>query len=67
MANMEGGRPGCIVCKKPSEEVPLISFHFKGAELGICPQHLPILIHDPGKLVGLLPGAEELKPANHHD
>lgn len=57
----------CLVCKRPSEEVPLISFQFKGTDLRICPQHLPILIHDPGKLAGLLPGAEGLEPADHHD
>lgn len=57
----------CLVCGKPSDEVPLISFEFKGTSLWICPQHLPILIHDPAKLSGLLPGAEGLKPASHHD
>lgn len=57
----------CLVCKKPSDEVPLISFEYKDTGLWICPQHLPVLIHDPGKLAGLLPGAENLKPADHHD
>ena len=57
----------CLVCKQPSEEVPLINFRFKGAELWICPQHLPVLIHNPAALVGVLPGAEGLNPAKHHD
>lgn len=57
----------CLVCKKPSDEVPLISFEYKDTGLWICPQHLPVLIHEPGKLAGLLPGAENLKPADHHD
>jgi hypothetical protein len=62
-------RPGavCLVCEKASEEVPLISFRFKGSDLWICPQHLPVLIHDPTKLAGRLPGAENLAPADHHD
>jgi hypothetical protein len=58
---------GCLVCKRSSEEVPLVSFRFKSTDLWICPQHLPVLIHDPGQLVGVLPGAEDLSPAEHHD
>jgi hypothetical protein len=26
-----------------------------------------VLIHDPQRLVGTLPGAEHLEPADHHD
>ena len=40
---------------------------FQGNTYWICPQHLPILIHDPARLVGILPGAENLRPADHHD
>jgi hypothetical protein len=67
---MKGGTAapaGCLVCSKPSAEVPLIAFQYKGSHLWICPQHLPVLIHDPSKLAGLLPGAETLRPADHHD
>jgi hypothetical protein len=35
--------------------------------LWICPQHLPLLIHNPQQLAGKLAGAENLKPADHHD
>ena len=56
-----------MVCRKSSEEIPLISFQYKGTGLWICPQHLPVLIHDPAKLAGLLPGAESFEPADHHD
>jgi len=58
---------GCLVCRKGSREVPLIAFRYKGSDLWICPQHLPILIHDPAKLAGTLPGAESLSPATHDD
>jgi len=58
---------GCLVCKKASQEVPLLAFRYRGSDLWICPQHLPILIHDPAKLAGILPGAERLSPANHDD
>ena len=64
MADQEAG---CLVCQRPSEEVPLISFKYQGADLWICPQHLPTLIHDPAKLSGLLPGAENMVAADHSD
>jgi hypothetical protein len=58
----------CIFCEQNSEQVPLIKFQFRKNDLAICPQHLPVLIHDPSKLIGKLPGAEDLNPADesHH-
>lgn len=57
----------CLVCHRDDLETPLIQLHSRGASLFICPQHLPVLIHDPGRLIGKLPGAEALRPAEHHD
>lgn len=57
----------CIACGRGSDVVPLISFEFRGRLMRICPQHLPVLIHDPAQLVGRLAGAETLTPAEHHD
>jgi hypothetical protein len=37
------------------------------SDMWICPQHMPILIHDPAQLVGKMPGAENLKPSDHHE
>jgi hypothetical protein len=42
-----------------------VNLSFRGEALWICPQHLPVLIHDPQRLVGILPGAELLSPAEH--
>lgn len=64
---METTTSKCIYCERSSDEVPLIAIEFKKQVLKICPQHLPILIHDPAQLVGKLPGAEALSPADHHD
>ncbi len=50
----------CLVCKKNEDETPLILMKYKGQELRICPQHMPVLIHDPQKLVGMIDGAENL-------
>jgi hypothetical protein len=57
----------CVACGRDSDEVPLLTFEFRGQRARICAQHLPVLIHDPGQLAGRLEGAETLKPAEHHD
>lgn len=57
--------PVCIVCDQTSQEVPLISLQYQGTTYHICPQHFPILIHSPQKLVGRLPGAEKLQGHEH--
>ena len=64
---MSADKAACLVCKRDSDEIPLISFEYKGSGLFICPQHLPILIHDPTKLAEVLPGADGFQAADHHD
>ena len=60
-------RSTCVVCDRTSDEVPIVRLEYLGEAIGICPQHLPILIHDPASLIGVLPGAEGLEPADHKD
>lgn len=57
----------CLACERGSAEIPLITLDYRGQTLWICPQHLPLLIHDPQRLAGRLPGAEGMAPAEHHD
>jgi hypothetical protein len=57
----------CLACERGADVTPLIPLEYRGERLWICPQHLPLLIHDPGQLVGRLAGAEHLRPADHHD
>ena len=57
----------CLACERGSDVTPLIRLEYREQALWICPQHLPVLIHDPGQLVGRLAGAEHLRPADHHD
>ena len=57
----------CLYCKLNSNQVPLLNLSYQGEKMWICPQHLPILIHEPQKLAGMLPGAENLSPAPGHD
>lgn len=51
----------CLFCKRDEQEVPLVAVDYKGYNYWICPQHIPVLIHDPSKLEGMLPGAENLQ------
>ena len=51
----------CLVCKKSSSEVPVTKFYYQESEFYICPQHMPIIIHNPQELVGLLDGVDKLQ------
>lgn len=51
----------CLVCKKPSTEVPVTKFYYQESEFFICPQHMPVIIHNPQQLIGLLEGADKFK------
>lgn len=60
-------RKACLACKRGTDVTPLIPLEYRDSTVWICPQHLPVLIHDPAQLIGILPGAEGLSPADHHD
>lgn len=57
----------CAVCGKDDNTVPLVSLMYRGTAVFVCPQHMPVLIHDPARLVGTLPGAENLEPGEPDD
>ncbi len=63
---MNESQPKCLVCQVSSLEMPLLILTYRGQQIFLCPQHLPLLIHHPEKLVGILPGAENW-PAREHD
>lgn len=50
----------CLYCDRDQNTVPLVLIKFQNEDWWICPPHLPLLIHQPHKLVGKLPGAEKL-------
>lgn len=58
-------QPQCLVCNATSDEIPLLTLTYQQGHYYICPQHFPILIHQPERLVGILPGAEKLQPHEH--
>lgn len=61
--------PRCLYCQVEETAAPLIAVRYRQAEFWICPQHLPILIHQPAKLAGILPGIEQIqvKGEHHHE
>lgn len=60
-------RQTCIFCERASDTVPLLTLEYKGSSFRLCSQHLPVLIHDPSQLIGLLPEAERLEASEHVD
>lgn len=64
---MDQSKVVCLLCERDSDAVPLIAMLYRRATLHICPQHLPVVIHDPSQLIGRLPGAETFRPSDVHD
>lgn len=58
---MENKEQVCIFCKQNQNVVPLVQLAYMNEQYWICPQHIPVLIHDPSKLAGMLPGAENMQ------
>ena len=67
MTSSQSNVPHCVACDRQGSDVPLITLEYRNQKFWICPQHLPMLIHDPKTLTGKLPGAEGMMPAEHHD
>lgn len=61
----QGDGKSCLACGRDTQDVPLIRLEYREGTFWICPQHLPVLIHDPARLAGLLPGAEGMEPSEH--
>ena len=64
---IQNSDPNCVACGRSQKEVPLIIISFQDKTFWICPQHLPVLIHNPQMLAGKLPGAEGMSAAEHND
>jgi hypothetical protein len=58
-------KKACVFCGVKSDELPLVVMTYREKEYYICPEHLPVLIHEPAKLAGKLPGAEKLTGHAH--
>ncbi|HMD14183.1 MAG TPA: hypothetical protein VKI62_06125 [Bacteroidota bacterium] len=67
MSHNSPKEPQCVACNRTGKQVPLITLEYQNQKFWICLQHLPMLIHDPKMLIGKLPGAEGMQPAEHKD
>lgn len=57
----------CLNCNISENEMPLVNLIYSRKQVYICSSCLPVLIHQPQKLVGKLEGAEKISPAkNNH-
>ncbi|MHC1781714.1 MAG: hypothetical protein AB9891_02940 [Anaerolineaceae bacterium] len=58
-------KKACVFCGVGSNELPLLVMTYFEKDYYICPEHVPVLIHEPAKLTGKLPGAEKLTGHAH--
>ncbi|MGV6844720.1 MAG: hypothetical protein ACWA42_01170 [Lutibacter sp.] len=54
-------KKSCIVCGRNELETPVTKFYYQEGAFYICSQHIPVLIHNPEDLIGLLPNAKKIK------
>ena len=50
----------CVLCQKTDAETPLLQLSYAAKTYWVCPSHMPVLIHQPDQLIGMLPGAENM-------
>lgn len=62
---MNSNTPSCLICHQTNQEIPLLQLLYGEEKYFICPSHLPMLIHQPQRLIGMLPGAENLVGHDH--
>jgi len=60
-------KKACLLCERGTDITPLLTLEYRDSVFRICPQHLPVLVHEPSQLIGRLPGAENLRPSDIHD
>jgi hypothetical protein len=57
----------CLNCNRSENEIPLVTLQYQGAQVFICSQCFPMLIHSPAKLAGKLKDADKIQSADHDD
>ncbi|MEI2691151.1 MAG: hypothetical protein V9H69_16145 [Anaerolineae bacterium] len=55
----------CVNCGQPETSAPVVALRFNGSQAWICSMCLPVLIHQPQRLIGKLAGAETIQPGRH--
>ena len=57
----------CLNCGSSEQERPLLTLKLQGKEVYLCPQCMPIMIHEPDQLVDKLPGFTPPTSSSPHD
>ncbi len=52
----------CLNCNRSDDQVPLMAWRFQGRPLTVCPDCLPLLIHQREKIMVKWPWAVSEKP-----
>ena len=60
---MSSEKKHCLNCNRSEDDIPLVNLTFSGKPAFICSRCMPVLIHEPEKLIGKLKGAENIPPA----
>jgi len=47
-------KPACLVCQRDDEQTPLLHIVYQGHQLWICPEHVPVLIHNTSQVMVVL-------------
>ena len=55
----------CLNCVNSEMVAPLISLRYAGEHIWICSPCMPILIHNPQRMIGALKGADKIPPTPH--
>lgn len=53
----------CLNCNVSENDIPLVNLTYTGKKAFICSRCLPLLIHQPERLVGKFEKAEKIPPA----
>ena len=58
----------CKLCGRSELDIPVVQARYAGESLWVCSRCLPILIHKPEQLAGVLANADKIPAADHdHD
>ena len=60
------GSINCKICGSSEMDVPVLQARYAGESFWICSRCLPVLIHKPEQLKGILANADKIPAADHH-
>jgi ribosomal protein L37AE/L43A len=61
----DSNKYNCLNCGNSEMEAPLVSVRYAGENIWICSPCMPVLIHNPAKMIGALQNADKIPPSPH--